>query len=257
MDQSYLGLRLWESFSSDWTAQDLCSFLASAPETHALEQSLGHQFTQKETFYYALSHRSLVNELPFDWCSYERLEFLGDAVLDSIISYELHQSFPASSEGELSRLRGALVNKESLAELSHNLQLSSCMLLGKGEAKTPEFERENLLGDGVESLLGALFLDAGYTKVQELTLQFFKHHYPTWNKEELLGSFEYKSKLQEQTMKLYQEIPEYLCEPLVGGAFKITLRIRQQPLKVLQGLSKKKTERALAKWALKEKAYLC
>jgi ribonuclease III len=116
---------------------------------------LGYQFSNTELLKQALTHRSasIVNN--------ERLEFLGDAVLDLVVGEELYLRFPEATEGELTRLRSLLVNGKTLAKLAEELEIGSCLVLGPGELKTGGNHRESILADALEAILGAVFLESG------------------------------------------------------------------------------------------------
>lgn len=120
-----------------------------------LEKTLQYRFQDLELFQQALSHRSATQR------NNERLEFLGDAVLDFVISDELFRSHPEASEGDLSKLRASLVRDESLAALALELGFGDHLILGSGEMKTGGHRRESILADALEAIFGAVFLDSG------------------------------------------------------------------------------------------------
>lgn len=121
-----------------------------------LEAALGHGFAQPELLSRALTHRSYGSP------NNEQLEFLGDSILDCVISASLCRRFPELREGELSRLRANLVRQESLADLARRLDLGSCLRLGEGELKSGGADRPSILADALEAVLGAIFLDGGF-----------------------------------------------------------------------------------------------
>jgi len=121
-----------------------------------LEQALGYHFAQPELLRQALTHRS--HSSPHN----ERLEFLGDSVLNCAIALLLFRKFPALKEGELSRLRASLVRQETLAEIALELGLGEALRLGEGELKSGGFRRPSILADALEALFGAICLDAGF-----------------------------------------------------------------------------------------------
>lgn len=137
-----------------------------------LEASLGLRFKDQGLLHQALVHRSYLNEQggsPLD--SYERMEFLGDAVLDLVISAELYHRLPQLSEGELTKGRAALVCRESLSQVAQRLGLGKHLLLGRGEENTGGRERDSILAAVFESLVAAVFLDQGQEKAQQFILQ--------------------------------------------------------------------------------------
>jgi len=121
-----------------------------------LEAALGHAFAHPELLAQALTHRS------FGSTNNEQLEFLGDSVLDCVVSASLCRRFPDLREGELSRLRANLVRQESLAELARGLGLGGSLRLGEGELRSGGADRPSILADALEALIGAVFVDAGF-----------------------------------------------------------------------------------------------
>jgi ribonuclease-3 len=128
----------------------------SVSDLAELERRLGHTFGKPELATQALTHRS------YGAHHNERLEFLGDALLNCSVATLLYERFPSLPEGDLSRLRAALVNQRSLAEVAVELGLGERLRLGEGELKSGGFRRPSILADAVEALLGAVFLDAGF-----------------------------------------------------------------------------------------------
>jgi ribonuclease-3 len=123
---------------------------------------LGYTFSKPELLRQALTHRSY--GVPHN----ERLEYLGDSILNCIIAYALFQRFPNLSEGELSRLRANLVNQQTLFELAQRLNLGEQVLLGEGELKSSGFRRPSILADALEALIAAVFLDGGFERTQQV-----------------------------------------------------------------------------------------
>lgn len=131
------------------------------------QTSLSDLFNNKELFDLALTHRSWVNEHKNIRKSNERLEFLGDAVLEFIVSREIYKAFPEEEEGYLTALRANLVNTVSLAEIAKKLELGEVIYLSKGEEETGGRTNSSLLADTVEAIIGALFIDQGISKAEE------------------------------------------------------------------------------------------
>src|SRR5262245_3327492 len=131
--------------------------------TENLEKLIGYIFKDKERLKEALTHRSYLNENPaWKLPSNERLEFLGDAVLELIVTEELYNRYPEAQEGQMTSLRSALVNYVMLAEVAREVQLGNHILMSKGEAKDTGRARDVILANGMESLIGAIHLDGGY-----------------------------------------------------------------------------------------------
>ena len=134
--------------------------LMPSSQADALAARLGYEPRDRGLFVVALTHRSA--EGPNN----ERLEFLGDSVLNLLLSERLYREFPTASEGDLSRLRARLVSEEPLAEIAQAMQLGELLLLGSGELKTGGFRRQSILADAFEALCGALYLDGGLEAVR-------------------------------------------------------------------------------------------
>ena len=137
------------------------------PELAPLQKRLGHTFTKLDLLVEALTHRSYLNEhRDYTGSHNERLEFLGDAVLELVVTDFLFKKFPAKLEGELTSYRAALVNTVSLAETSQALGTNEFLLLSKGEAKDTGRARDVILADAFEAIIGAIYLDAGYSAAE-------------------------------------------------------------------------------------------
>ncbi len=129
---------------------------------------LGYQFNQATLLEDALTHRSAGSR------NNERLEFLGDAILNFTIAAELYQRFAQADEGELSRVRASLVNAQALAKLSRGLKIGECLTLGSGELKSGGYRRESILADALEAVFGAVFLDGGFEVCRKLILRLYQ-----------------------------------------------------------------------------------
>jgi ribonuclease-3 len=142
-------------------------------EISEFEQALGFTFRDKSLLTRALTHRSYLNENPdLPYLDNERLEFLGDAILDFVAAEFLYQRYPEMSEGELTSLRAALVKGESLARFATDLQLPPYLFMSRGEDAAGGRERAPLLAGAFEALLGALYLDQGFTAARDFVVRF-------------------------------------------------------------------------------------
>ena len=135
---------------------------------HALERQLGYRFQQPALLSQALTHRS------FGTPNNERLEFLGDSVLNCVMAWALHQRFCQLKEGDLSRLRASLVRQEALHRVAETLVLGDHLRLGEGELKSGGSRRPSILADALEAVFGAVLLDAGFDAVRDLILSLFE-----------------------------------------------------------------------------------
>ena len=168
----------------------------------ALEARLAHRFTRMEYLETALTHRSFAPEVPNN----ETLEFLGDAVLGLAMADLLMRRFPQAREGELSKMRAALVNAEVLAGKARDLGLGAFLRVGKGEEKSGGREKESILGAAYEAVLGAVYVDGGYEAARRVVEASFAADVTDGL---AAGLRDYKTQLQELTQRLFRETPLY------------------------------------------------
>jgi len=205
-----------------------------------------------ELFTKALSHRSFIHDHKIDKInSNERLEFLGDAVLDLIVSEKLYEQESNLDEGDLSQIRSALVNEHRLSDLTIFTGLNKFLLLGKGEEKNGGRDRSKNLSRVFEAIIGAIYLDSNYQKTRDCLLKVYQA-YEDSNEvnlfsKEVLEDFDSKSELQEKIMKHFKLTPEYRTKNMGEGVFQTTLWVGDKSLGLALGKSKKKAEKKLAK----------
>jgi ribonuclease-3 len=173
-----------------------------------LRERLGYEAHDLSLFRAALTHRSAAG------ANNERLEFLGDAVVNLVVAHALYSSFPAASEGDLSRLRARLVSAEPLAEIAGELALGEELRLGSGELKSGGFRRQSILADAFEALCGALFLDAGLAGVQPVLMRLFAARIAALPAPEALKDA--KTRLQEYLQSHSLELPHYTVTQVAG-----------------------------------------
>lgn len=219
-----------------------------------LEQSLSYDFRQPELLKQALTHRSYHNENPSLSIGHnERLEFLGDAVLDLIVSEKLFSTRPDAEEGELSKLRASLVNESVLCEVAREMNLGRFMKLGRGEEVTQGFDKPRLLASTFEALVGAIYLDGGFSEATKFILGHLETRLHSEDSNtELLADF--KTRLQEKTQSLLKKTPHYelLGEegPDHEKTFKVCVKLADDILGEGIGRSKKLAEQSAAAAAL-------
>lgn len=173
----------------------------SKDKLNRLTRALSYSFKDNTYLDIALTHRSKGSR------NYERLEFLGDSILGFVIAQWLYESFPEYGEGRLSRVRASLVRKETLASIARDLKLSDYLILGEGELKSGGFNRDSILSDVVESLIGAIYLDDGMESARQFIYQVFANKME--NIDEAISYKDSKSKLQEIVQKDGQLLPIY------------------------------------------------
>lgn len=221
-----------------------------------LERRLDYEFKDKALLARALTHKSFANELKNPTEHNEKLEFLGDAVLDLVVGEFLFEKFPSDTEGGLSKKRASIVNEEVLSELALDMQLNKLMQLGKGETLTGGALKPRLIASSFEAIVGALYLDGGF----EVTKVFIRREF-----ESLTAKFcgsedfekDYKTRLQEFVQKALKETPKYevLAEegPPHDREFLVCVKVKEDIWAQGRGRSKKNAEQSAAKNALEMK----
>lgn len=215
--------------------------------------ALGHAFADPRLLATALTHSSFANERGESAGHNERLEFLGDAVLELCVSEELFARFPEAPEGELTLLRSQLVNESSLAAMARRLGLESHVLLGRGEENQGGRSRSSLLSDVFEAVVGAVFLDGGYPAAREFVARVFDGLWPA--RPAVPKTKDYKSRLQEYTQRTHKSRPTYA---LLGSAgpehdkrFEVRLTLPDGQEILATEKSVKKAEQMAARLALR------
>ena len=218
-----------------------------------LEAALGIAFDDKSLLTRALTHRSLVNENPQSPdTDNERLEFLGDAVLDFVTGEYLYQRFPEMREGALTSLRSALVKRETLARFAQEINLGDYMLISKGERAAGGHQRVALLAGAFEALIGALYLDQGLAGVRAFWHRFTDPYLERIVQDRL--DKDAKSMLQELSQGAFQTKPHYQIVSQEGPdhakEFVVEVHIGEQVLGVGRGNTKQRAEQEAARQAL-------
>ena len=214
----------------------------------ALCRQLGYVFTQPQLLQRALTHRS------HSQAHNERLEFLGDSVLNCVIAKHLFDTCPDLPEGDLSRLRSNLVNQQSLFTLAQQLNLGELLRLGEGERKSAGFRRPSILADALEAVFGAVFLDAGFAAAEQMILGLYIPFIAQADVQSL--GKDYKTLLQEYLQGKKLALPKYTVIATQGEAhaqtFQVECEIGQLKLTTRgEGASRRTAEQAAA-----EAAYL-
>lgn len=211
-------------------------------------------FKNPELLRCALTHSTYMNEHPEVKTSNERLEFLGDALLGLLVAKLLYHQYPDMDEGNLTKLRSALVDEEQLAKFAKKLNLGSQMLLGKGEKLTGGCHSSNLLSSTFEAVIGAYFLDSGIENVSnfiEPTFTNVAKHFV-----EMQFDKNFKSMLQEWSLANLKELPKYKILKELGPdhnkSFVAEVRIQNKTYGEGEGQSKKEAEKSAAENALKK-----
>jgi ribonuclease-3 len=221
-----------------------------------IEALLGVDFSDRKLLSRALTHRSYAHEESMDSDdTNERLEFLGDAVLDLVISDYMYLSHSHLDEGELTQIRSYLVNMNSLAEMARELGIGPYIHLSRDERADGGEDKASILADTMEALIGAVYLERGLETARELVLRLVRQRLD----EALSGplDFDYKSRLQEQVVKSKGVLPKYRireegpdhCKVFHADVYVDGIKMGQG-----SGSSKKEAEQAAARQALKKRA---
>lgn len=214
-----------------------------------LEQHLNYTFKNKQLIIEALTHKS--DKKPYN---NERLEFLGDAVLDLIVGEYLYSKFPKSNEGVLSKIRASLVNESGFTLLARKLDLGNYIYLSLAEENNEGRDKPSLLSNAFEAVMGAIYLDAGLAITKDISIALLEACHPKIDLDSL--SKDYKTTLQELTQATYGVTPSY---EVIGSSgpdhkkeFEIAIVLNDKTLARAKGKSKKEAQQRAAKDALKE-----
>jgi len=221
---------------ADWPARWLLERLSYAP-------------CDPQLFIAALTHRSVAA------ANNERLEFLGDAVLNLLIAEQLYRAFPDASEGDLSRLRSRLVSSEPLAEVAASLELGDALHLGSGELKTGGFRRKSILADALEALCGAMFLDRGLDAARSVVTALFAARIAALPPPATLKDS--KTRLQEYLQSRGAPLPRYVVERIDGAPHAHTFFVSCEVVTLGRtaqgsGATRRSAEQAAAERVLQE-----
>lgn len=221
--------------------------MAQTKAINALLKKLEYSFSDMGLLDEALTHRSYSSK------NNERLEFLGDGILNFVIAHELFKQYPDVQEGDLSRLRANLVNKDSLAEIAGYLELGEVISLGSGELKSGGFRRPSILADAVESIFGAVYCDGGFELCRELIVRLYANRLAL--SMDLQSLKDPKTQLQELLQSRHFSLPDYQVTTITGQAhaqvFHVKCSIDKMKIEVTgEGKSRRKAEQIAAARAI-------
>jgi ribonuclease-3 len=217
-------------------------------------ERLGYRFRAPTLLVEALTHKSHLNEAPdLTRRDNERLEFLGDAVLDLVISEHFLQRFPQAPEGELSKLKSQIVNEAALARAAWDLDLGTALALGRGEELTGGRQKPSLLADALEAVIAAVYLDGGLDAARGVILRTLQGVLADQSRSE---ATDYKTELQEWCQRRFDVLPAYTVVRETGPdhrkTFEVRLTIRGELYGTGNGLSKKEAEQQAAGAAMEK-----
>lgn len=221
----------------------------------AFQKKIHYRFKALDLLDQGLRHKSFVHEnLGAAGEDNERLEFLGDAVLDLVISHLIMERHPDSPEGHLSRLRASVVNEARLAEIARELHVGDYLLLGKGEEMTGGRQKNSILASALEAILAGVYLDGGFKKVRQVISHLFSLHLDLAQQEGFDQDF--KTKLQEFSQETLKSTPRYRLAKEFGQAhnkvFGVKVLIRDKVAGMGSGKSKKEAEQRAARRTLQK-----
>jgi ribonuclease-3 len=214
-----------------------------------LEERLNYTFQNKQLIIEALTHKSY--KKPYN---NERLEFLGDAVLDLIVGEYLFSKFPHSNEGILSKIRASLVNESGFTLLARKLDLGSYIYLSLAEENNNGRNKPSLLSNAFEAIIGAIYLEAGLATAKEISIKLLEESHPKIDLDSL--SKDYKTALQELTQATHGVTPNYTLLDSSGPdhkkEFVVAVTLDDKTIATAKGKSKKEAQQKAAELALKE-----
>lgn len=218
----------------------------------SLERNLGYRFKDQRNLQKALTHKSFVSaEKNFN---NEKLEFLGDAVVDLIFSEWLHELFSNEDEGTLSKKRASLVNETMLSQVAMELKLDQSLIMGKGEIKSDGARNPRILASVFEAIAGAVFLESGYEATRNVCRRLFAERVQSLNSE-IPFEKDFKTRIQEIYQKQHKRVPKYQLVEEVGPphdrVFVVELIFDEMVISKAQGRSKKEAEQRAAEEALR------
>jgi ribonuclease-3 len=225
------------------------------PDIAVFQKTLGVKFRNPALLELALVHSSNVNENPALFPIHnERLEFLGDAVLDFIVAEKLYRDFSDLAEGAMTRMRAALVRRETLARVARDISLGDFLYLGKGEEASGGRAKEANLAGALEAVIAAVYLDRGLAVAAKMVVQLLKGE---WDKViNRSAGIDYKSRLQELAQSRFQLAPVYRLAAESGPdhdkSFTVEVEVNRQVMGIGTGRSKKMAETEAARAALKK-----
>jgi ribonuclease-3 len=212
-----------------------------------LQRTLGYTFGDQRLLTRALTHRSHSSD------NYERLEFLGDSILNFVIAEALYERFAEAQEGQLSRLRARMVRRQTLAEVARDFDIGDHLIMGSGELKSGGFERDSILSDSLEAIIGAIFIDADLDTARGLILDWFDSRLDALSLEKLHKDA--KTRLQELLQGKQANLPEYEIIEVTGKSHdqKFVVECRSELLEAPvrgEGNSRRIAEQNAAELAL-------
>ena len=220
----------------------------SVTDLKKLESRVAYTFKNASLLDQSVTHRSFGDR------NNERLEFLGDSILNFVVAAALFNRFPEAREGDLSRLRAKMIKQQTLAEIARELDLGGFLTMGSGELKSGGFERDSILSDAVEAIIGAVFLDGGITEATDCVLGLYEERLAALTSSNI--EKDAKSRLQEHLQGIGQPVPDYILVGTTGKSPNQNFEIECRSLyfnEIIRaiGTSRRRAEQKSAELALK------
>ena len=220
----------------------------SVTDLKKLESRVAYTFKNASLLHQSVTHRSFGDR------NNERLEFLGDSILNFVVAAALFNRFPDAKEGDLSRLRARMVKQQTLAEIARELDLGGFLTMGSGELKSGGFDRDSILSDAVEAIIGAVFLDGGISEATDCVLGLYDERLAALTSSNI--EKDAKSRLQEHLQGIGQPVPDYILVGATGKSPNQTFEIECRSLSFngtirAIGTSRRRAEQKAAELALK------
>jgi ribonuclease-3 len=218
-----------------------------------LQEKIAYRFHDLQLLTQALTHRSFLHENNDGGADNERLEFLGDSVVEVVISDLLLNRFPHLTEGGLSKTRAELVKESTLASLAREVRLGAALRLGRGEDETGGRDKDSILAGGFEALMAAVYLDGGYKEAFRVIEDLYAPHLR--DRKSAIEDKDYKTRLQEYTQRHLNDAPHYIVTDEEGPdhakTFEVVISIRGEVYGKGRGKSKKEAEQRAAEETLR------
>lgn len=224
-----------------------------------LEERIDYRFKKRNLLILALTHSSALGPKKGADKNNERLEFLGDSILEHIIALHLYKTFPLGNEGEMTKHKAAIVREDSLAKAARNIELGEFLILGRGEEKSNGRERASILADAMEAVIAAVYLDGGFKNAEKTAIKLLGNNI----RECIDGNSQkdYKTILQEEIQKNGSNLLTYTLKSEIGPphdrVFTFDLHLNNQHIGTGSGKSKKEAQQKAACDALDNKKYCC
>ncbi len=218
------------------------------------QKQAGLKFRDLSLLDLAFHHRSYSNESKKNASNNERLEFLGDSVLGLVVASYIYHKYSERAEGDLAKIKAFVVSEDTLSTIARNLKISDYLILGRGEEMSGGRNKKAILADGLEAVIGAVYLDSGFRTAQKFVLKLLSPFIENTAQQKIIGDS--KSLLQELVQKKFKSTPKYEMKDVSGPdhdkTFWFSVEVNNKKYGPLSGKTKKEAEQAVAKLAYED-----